>query len=116
MQQLIDKKLLNACGGSEDTFWRIIDIKDGEATRYPSIKNGEEILFTQCKCDRQIAEYLKYKTEVVYNAYILTVTGNAVSCEQYLIENGYHAFAVSPNCVEIYRDIKNVDTTVKGVC
>jgi hypothetical protein len=99
VENLMERRLRDASGGHNETFWKIItcDMVDNIKS-YPAIVNGEEKLFSFFK---DVDDYFKHKVEKTYRGYQLTVTGNAVSAEVWLREQGYRALAVSPNVIEI---------------
>ena len=88
------KTLLDYSFGHDETYFKILNYQEISIVQYPSIKNGQELTFDD-------KDYLKYKTKIFKKGYRLTTVGNAVACENKLIEMGFNAFAVSPHRVEI---------------
>lgn len=80
--------------------WRIIAMREGTGKRYPSLKNGIELSWSD-------PEYWANKTVTICKAIYLTVTGNAVSCERYLKEQGFRAYAIGPHTVQILINERN---------
>jgi hypothetical protein len=91
-------KLINLEGGYNETYFKVLGCRESEIVYYPAIKDGKEMTPFEFKT---FDEYVKHKTKVVADGYVLTVTGNAVCAEAKLMEMGYKASAVNPTTVEV---------------
>lgn len=88
------KTLKGLSGGSEETYYSVVDEALGTHTSYRRDKS-----WSQCE---DLDEFLAQpKDEIQEECLVLTVTGNAVSCESALREMGLRAYAVGPNRVHV---------------
>ncbi len=109
------KKLIGLKGGSDATYFEVLDVKETTVKIYPSIKNGKVLSDLEVGLSQ---DFFKYKKEVAVPGHFAIVAGNAVCAEEGIMDflegaplekrhDGefiakYNAVAVNPNCVEIY--------------
>jgi hypothetical protein len=122
------QKLIGLEGGSNGTWFKVLDVKEAMIKNYPSIKSGK----IQSPLDVAMdAEFFKYKKEVVVPGYFATIAGNAVCAAEGIMDflegvphevryNGefvskYAAVAVNPNCVDIWL-VSDYDEQVRRAC
>lgn len=109
------KKLIGLTGGENETFFKVLDVKETVVKSYPSIKNGK----VQSPLDVAMdAEFFKHKKEVSVPGYYAVVSGNAVSAEVAIMEtlgDEYRAMAVNPNCVQIWA-VADYNEQIRRVC
>ncbi len=89
------KSLVGIKGGSDATYFEVLAEQHSTFTDYPSIKDGRALHYDD-------PEYWQHKTTRQRKARVLTVTGNAVSCESTIKDMGLGASAVGPNTVYVY--------------
>jgi hypothetical protein len=95
------KNLVGLKGGEGATYFEVLEVQDAVIKTYPSIKDGKILSWSEA----DTAELMARKKEIILNGWHATVTGNAVSAENDILEtlgNDWHAVATSPNIVEIY--------------
>lgn len=108
------KKLIGLEGGHDNTWFKVLDVKDTAVKIYPSIKNGK----VQSVLDVDMDDFLRHKKEFVVSGHFATVAGNAVCAAEGIKDTfgaEYTAIAVNPHCVEIYS-IAAYDEQVRRVC
>lgn len=97
MENLIELK-----GGSNGTWYKVLDVKETTVKIYPSIKEGKVMSALEVGLSM---DFFKYKKEVAVPGHYATVAGNAVCAEEGIkdaLGMGYKAVAVAPAFVEIY--------------
>jgi len=109
------EKLIGLKGGSDATYFEVLDVKETTVKIYPSIKDGKVMSALEVGLS---PDFFKYKKEVAVPGHFATVAGNAVCAAEGIMDflegeplekryDGefsakYRAIAVNPNCVEIY--------------
>jgi hypothetical protein len=84
-------------GGTDATFFEVIGQDKTNFTDFPAYDEAGNILkYSQCP---NAEYYMERKRERTRPAYILTVAGNAISCESALREQGHDAANTGPNTV-----------------
>lgn len=109
------EKFIGMTGGENETFFKVLDVKETIVKIYPSIKNGKIQSALDVAMDE---EFFKHKKEIAIPGYYAIVSGNAVSAGVYISDalgSEYKATAVNPNCVEIWT-VADYDEQVRRVC
>lgn len=122
------KNIIGLKGGSDATFFEVLDVKETTVKIYPSIKNGKVLSPLEVALDE---EFFKHKKEVAIPGHYAVVAGNAVCAAEGIkdfLEGAplekrhdgefaakYKAIAVNPNCVEIYA-VADYNEQVERVC
>lgn len=120
------KKLIGLEGGTNETWFKVLGIKEATIKIYPSIKDGKVMSALETGF---FEDFWKYKKEVVVPGYYAIVAGNAVCAAEGIkdalgrlepkdgeyIDGDYKAIAVNPTCVEIYA-AADFDEQVRRIC
>lgn len=99
MQNLIGLK-----GGQDATYFEVIDVRESQIPRYPSVVNGKELHLLDAP---SVEYYFKHKRTVTVPGYVCTVAGNAVAAEDKIAQamgDGWSSLAVGPNTVHLWRE------------
>ncbi len=104
------KNFVGLEGGSDGTYYKVVEQHGGIHTDYPAMIDGVEVghshFMENCKTEKEynesIKKYFAAKIKREREAVILTVVGNPISLESDLNDIGYDCFAVSPHTVDIY--------------
>ncbi len=125
------KKLVGLEGGTNDTWFKILDVKKASINIYPSIKDGKVMLNVVMDDVVMDAEFFKNKKKVNIPGHYAIVAGNAVCAAEGILDAlegvtlekrydvnftpKYRAIAVNPNGVEIW-EIADYEAELKKVC
>jgi hypothetical protein len=109
---MMNKKLVGLKGGSDATFFEVLQVLPATITTYPSVKDGKLVSWAEMDSN----DLMKYKKKITIDGYNATVTGNAVMAEK-MIEKALNdecsAFAIGPNTVQIYKK-SDFENAIKG--
>jgi|LSQX01.3.fsa_nt_gb hypothetical protein len=122
------KNIIGLKGGSDATFFEVLDVKETTVKIYPSIKDGKVMSALEVGLSQ---DFFKYKKEIAIPGHYAVVAGNAVCAADGILDvlegvpldvrnSGqfaakYKAIAVNPNCVEIYA-VADYNEQVERVC
>ena len=95
------KELLGLSGGSDGTFWEVIDVSEPFSSKYwPAIVDGKEKMWSDFP---DIDSYFAVKQERRRVTVRLTIVGNPISAEDEITRRtGKRCLATTPNTLEIY--------------